>query len=103
MIKRNGLMLSDLSEPTATADPLSGLSRKSVRRPLGATVRVALVGCGAATRELHLPILCGHDAVTITAFVDRDTKRAGELAAQAGVKTVLSDAAALTPEIADAV
>jgi predicted dehydrogenase/nucleoside-diphosphate-sugar epimerase len=63
---------------------------------------VAVVGCGAISRELHLPILAGHEAVQLTALVDRDRQRAGELARGYGVERVLADAAELSPEFVDA-
>jgi predicted dehydrogenase/nucleoside-diphosphate-sugar epimerase len=66
-------------------------------------VRVALIGCGAATRELHLPVLSGHEGVEVAALVDRDLKRAGELAAAYRVPHVLDDAGKLDRSRADAV
>jgi predicted dehydrogenase/nucleoside-diphosphate-sugar epimerase len=65
-------------------------------------VCVALIGCGAISRQFHLPILAGHDGVRLTALVDRDLKRAGELAAAYGVETVLDDVDRLGPDLADA-
>src|SRR5579883_551856 len=74
-----------------------------VRPPAGQKVRVAIVGCGAATRELHMPVLSGHEGVEVTALVDRDLARARALARDYRVGTVLGDAAALTRALADAV
>jgi predicted dehydrogenase/nucleoside-diphosphate-sugar epimerase len=72
------------------------------RPPVGTKVRVALIGAGAATRELHLPVLTGHPDVEVTALVDRDLGRAQALARDYGVPTVLGDMAQLTRELADA-
>lgn len=69
----------------------------------GQKVRIALLGAGAATRELHLPVLAGHDGVEVTALIDRDVARARELADAYKVGTVLSDLAQLTRDVADAV
>jgi predicted dehydrogenase/nucleoside-diphosphate-sugar epimerase len=66
-------------------------------------VRVAVIGCGAISRLYHLPILAGHEGVRLTGLVDRDSKRAGELAAAYGVETVLEDVDRLGPDLADAV
>lgn len=58
-------------------------------------VRVALIGAGAATRQLHLPVLSGHDGVEIVAIVDRDLKRAKELASAYHVGTIVDDSSKL--------
>ncbi len=60
-----------------------------------------LVGCGAVTRASLLPVLAGHDAVSIHALVDRDERRARELADAYGIATVLTDADALSPRDVD--
>jgi predicted dehydrogenase/nucleoside-diphosphate-sugar epimerase len=65
-------------------------------------VRVAVVGCGAISQSFHLPVLAGHEAVRLTALVDRDLARATELARAYGVETVLADANALSPDRVDA-
>ena len=57
---------------------------------------------GAATRELHLPVLAGHEGVRVTALVDRDAGRARELARAYKVETVLTETAALDRSVADA-
>jgi predicted dehydrogenase/nucleoside-diphosphate-sugar epimerase len=66
-------------------------------------LRVALVGCGAVSRENLLPVLAGHEGMLLAALVDRDEKRAQELAQAYGVSQVLSDAGALDREHFDAV
>src|SRR6266545_3745429 len=70
----------------------------SPSRPL----RVALIGCGAAARQLQMPVLAGHEQVEVVALVDRDVKRAGELASAYHVTRVLSDASELDPSFVDA-
>jgi predicted dehydrogenase/nucleoside-diphosphate-sugar epimerase len=88
---------AELEQPVGGTTPgVSGADR--AREP----IRVALIGCGAATRELHLPVLAGHDGVRIAALVDRDLGRARELAATYGVRTVLADVGALDRGLADA-
>lgn len=67
-----------------------------------APLRVAVVGCGAMSRDFHLPVLAGHNGVRIAALVDRDTVRAGELARAYGVPLVLADAKSLDPTTVDA-
>ena len=65
-------------------------------------VRVALIGCGKIARDLHLPILTGHEEIQLVALVDRDTKRCAELAAAYKVPRVMANAADLRPEDIDA-
>jgi predicted dehydrogenase/nucleoside-diphosphate-sugar epimerase len=65
-------------------------------------LRIALVGCGAATRQLHMPILVGHPGVDVVALVDRDAMRARELARDYGVGSVLTDMRTLDRDLADA-
>jgi predicted dehydrogenase/nucleoside-diphosphate-sugar epimerase len=73
------------------------------RPPVGQKVRIALLGCGAATRELHMPVLTGHEGVEVTALIDRDRRRAHALARDYRIGTVLGDLSELTRELADAV
>jgi len=65
-------------------------------------VRVALVGCGAISQSLHLPVLAGHEGIRLTALVDRARDRAEQLAKGYGVSIVASDAAELSAESVDA-
>jgi len=65
-------------------------------------VRVALIGCGKAAADLHLPILAGHEGIDLVAMVDRDTKRCAELAQGYRVSRVMEDAADLRSEEIDA-
>lgn len=85
------------TEPTPTLTAVT-----PTRPPAGQKVRIALVGAGAATRELHLPVLTGHDEVEVTALIDRDRGRAAALARDYRVRTVLGDVAELTRDLADA-
>lgn len=64
--------------------------------------RVALIGCGAIAEQIHLPVLAGHEGISLTALVDRDEKRARKLADAYGVKCVLRDADDLSSEDFDA-
>jgi predicted dehydrogenase/nucleoside-diphosphate-sugar epimerase len=86
-------------ESRPTSGPRPEVSRPGPVRDL---IRIALVGCGAATRELHLPVLAGHEGVRLTALVDRDPDRARELAKAYKVDTVLSDTRELDRRVADA-
>ena len=71
-------------------------------KPMSRKVRVALIGCGAAARELQMPVLSGHEQVEVTALVDRDVNRARELAAAYHVTRVLRDAEELDQSFVDA-
>jgi predicted dehydrogenase/nucleoside-diphosphate-sugar epimerase len=65
-------------------------------------LRVAIVGCGAVTRASLLPVLAGHDRIQVVALVDRDARRARELADAYSITRVESDAAAIMRADADA-
>ncbi|HYN08747.1 MAG TPA: NAD-dependent epimerase/dehydratase family protein [Vicinamibacterales bacterium] len=69
----------------------------------GKVVRVAIVGCGAAARELQMPVLAGHERVEVTALVDRDLDRARQLATQYKVSRVFEDSRALQRDFVDGV
>lgn len=66
-------------------------------------LRVALVGCGAVARESLLPVLAGHESVRLGPLVDRDERRARDLADAYGVADVLTDMNALNRNVVDAV
>ncbi|HYV35948.1 MAG TPA: Gfo/Idh/MocA family oxidoreductase, partial [Gemmataceae bacterium] len=66
-------------------------------------LRFALIGCGAISRQFHLPVLAGHDGIHLAAVVDRDAVRAKAVAAEYKVPLALQDAAELTPDLVDAV
>jgi predicted dehydrogenase/nucleoside-diphosphate-sugar epimerase len=72
-------------------------------RPESQKVRVALVGCGAVSRQNLLPVLAGHDGVALRMLVDREETRARQLAQAFGVPQVVTDVARVGPEEIDAV
>ena len=39
---------------------------------LGVPARVAVIGCGAMTRDFHLPVLAGRERLKVAALVDRE-------------------------------
>lgn len=65
--------------------------------------RIAIVGCGAVTRNSLLPVLAGHERVNVVALVDRDVERARELADAYKISRVHDDAAAIGRDEADGV
>jgi predicted dehydrogenase/nucleoside-diphosphate-sugar epimerase len=65
-------------------------------------VRIALIGCGAISQSLHLPVLAGHEGVRLVALVDRAVDRAERLAKGYGVPLVLADASQLSSSDIDA-
>ena len=65
-------------------------------------VRIAVVGCGAVTQRFHLPVLAGHDGVSIAALIDPDVKRAERLAALYHVPLVMPSIDGLDQTVADA-
>jgi predicted dehydrogenase/nucleoside-diphosphate-sugar epimerase len=67
-----------------------------------APVRLVLIGCGAISEQMHLPILAGHEKIKLAALVDRDGARAGRLAEGYGVAQVLNDARQLDEAHVDA-
>src|SRR5262249_51451406 len=73
-----------------------------VTRDKPGALRIALVGCGAIAKSLHLPVLAGHEGITLVALVDRDVARAGDLARGYGVSAVLPSIKALDARSFDA-
>src|SRR5262249_48711779 len=69
---------------------------------IASPLRVAIVGCGAIVREIHLPVLAGHRDVRVVALVDRDVVRAKELASAYKIPNVFGDADELDPKQVDA-
>lgn len=65
-------------------------------------IRLALIGCGAISQQMHLPVLAGHEGIELAVLVDRDKQRAQEMADGYGVMSVLTDAADLDPDLIDA-
>src|SRR5258708_1180185 len=75
-------------------DPI--VSPSDLERPtLIAPLRVALIGCGAISQALHLPVLAGHEGVRLAALVDPAVDRAERLAKGYGVPLVVADAGQL--------
>jgi predicted dehydrogenase/nucleoside-diphosphate-sugar epimerase len=70
-------------------------THQGAREDTPALLRVALIGCGAIAKSLHLPVLAGHERIQLAALVDRDVTRAGELARAYGIGVVIADAGAL--------
>ena len=58
--------------------------------PVAAPVRVAVIGCGAMTRENLLPVLAGHERVRLVALVDLNETTARALAEAYGSRTVMT-------------
>src|SRR6516225_1638326 len=71
-------------------------------KPHTGPLRVALIGCGAISQQLHFPILAGHEEIKLAALVDRDIERAREFAKCYGVETVKGDANEVHPDDIDA-
>jgi predicted dehydrogenase len=85
-------------------DPQSGLTvlreyievRRYQEAPLTSfhsrqPVRLGIVGCGAITREAHLPVITGDRRVEVTVLCDRDPGNATLAARESGVEAVITD------------
>jgi predicted dehydrogenase/nucleoside-diphosphate-sugar epimerase len=70
-----------------------------MRNPNRPVLRVAVVGCGAVTRANLMPVLAGHDGVSVVALVDRDRRRAADLASSYGVSRVGTDMDAVAGDV----
>ena len=68
------------------------------QRPL----RLALIGCGAISQQMHLPVLAGHEGIELAVLVDRDLDRARKMALAYHVPTVLGDSSQLDSRDIDA-
>jgi predicted dehydrogenase/nucleoside-diphosphate-sugar epimerase len=64
-----------------------------------AKLRVAVIGCGAVTRANLMPVLAGHDGLSVVALVDRSRARAEELASAYGVARVDTEMDAVLDEV----
>jgi len=78
-------------------------TKESAHPRAGERLRVALIGCGAISQQLHLPILGGHEGIQLAALVDRDLERARILAKGYKVGEVYATAEELSAERIDAV
>jgi predicted dehydrogenase/nucleoside-diphosphate-sugar epimerase len=65
-------------------------------------MRIALIGCGAISQSLHLPVLAGHEGLQLVALVDRALDRAQRLAKGYGVPMAIADASQLSAADIDA-
>ena len=70
------------------------MTSKSARKP----VQVGILGVGAITQVVHLPMFSERPDVDVSALSDPDTLKAESLAARFGVPRVLSDEEILTDE-----
>jgi predicted dehydrogenase/nucleoside-diphosphate-sugar epimerase len=87
----------------AAGKPLTAPDARPTPVTTAKPVRVALVGCGAVSRTNLLPVLAGHDGISLRVLVDRDEKRARALAQAYQVSDVLTDGDRLDREDVDAV
>jgi predicted dehydrogenase/nucleoside-diphosphate-sugar epimerase len=85
--------------------PPSALAEVQIGRTTATStgkLRLAVIGCGAISQSLHLPVLAGHERTRLVALVDRAIGRAQQLATGYGVPQALDDAGALRAEEVDA-
>ncbi|MCX6022034.1 MAG: Gfo/Idh/MocA family oxidoreductase, partial [Chloroflexi bacterium] len=54
-------------------------------------LRVGIIGCGAVAEQGHLPAFAGFPNATVSVLVDRNLRRAGQLAAKFRVPVVCDD------------
>src|SRR5262245_45700597 len=95
-IRRTMISESSCRRPVEEREA-AGVTPAMVRR-----VRIALIGCGAISEQMHLPVLSGHEGIQLSALVDRDIARAKKLADGYQVATVLADANELSSDLIDA-
>jgi predicted dehydrogenase len=73
----------------------AGLQFKEVltapRAPSAGKVKLAVVGCGAAAKILHLPAIARSERVVAAVLVDQSPERAGKLGLKYAVPAVLED------------
>lgn len=87
-----------------TADAAAGLTTAARERSLvSAPVRVAVVGCGAMTRQNLMPVLSGYERIRVAALVDINAANAQTLADSYTVPRVLTSIDALNRDLVDAV
>jgi predicted dehydrogenase/nucleoside-diphosphate-sugar epimerase len=82
---------------------MAGLLKTTTALSAQQPFRLAVVGCGAMSRHVHLPVLAGHPGIEVTALVDRDLSRVTQLARDYGVSIVLDDLARLDEKTAEGV
>jgi predicted dehydrogenase/nucleoside-diphosphate-sugar epimerase len=94
--------LESAAEPVMMVERQSRNSRASSSRNAPVGLRVALIGCGAISQQMHLPVLAGHDRLKLAVLVDRDLKRAQKFATGYGNVQMVDDASKLTAGDVDA-
>lgn len=62
-------------------------------------LKLAILGCGAIAKGVHLPVTALSDQVEVTMLVDKALPRARELADKYGVPTVVDDYRAITGKV----
>jgi predicted dehydrogenase len=62
-------------------------------------LKLAILGCGAIAKSVHLPVIALSDQVEVTVLVDKALPRARELADKHGVPTVVDDYQAITGKV----
>lgn len=68
-------------------------------RPDQSPLRIAVIGCGAVTKANLMPVLAGHDGLSVVALVDRSRARAEELAKAYNVARVETDMDAVVGDV----
>lgn len=87
----------------SAVDVPATFDRQVRARRVEGPLRLAVIGCGAITREHLLPVLAGHDRIRLVALVDVNEATARSLATAYGVPNVLTSASALDPQQIDGV
>jgi predicted dehydrogenase/nucleoside-diphosphate-sugar epimerase len=88
---------------TGAVDTAAPTTDRTIRsRTVEGPVRIAVIGCGAMTRENLLPVLAGHERIRVVSLVDVNEVTARALAEAYGVPTVLTDVTKLDPRQLDA-
>src|SRR3972149_2525838 len=91
-----------MTTSTISVSSAPGSQHAHLEPPQANPIRVALIGCGAISEQMHLPVLAGHRVLKLAALVDRDRARAQRFAEGYGVEHVFEDAAELSRETIDA-
>lgn len=79
------------------------LSALPPTRTTSGVVRLAVIGCGAMTRENLLPVLSGHEGVNVVSLVDVNEAVARKLGDAYGISSVLTSPDGLDTSMVDAV
>lgn len=54
-------------------------------------IKIAIIGCGAAVKQLHLPAIAGNERITATWAVDSNKVMAGNVAKTYGIEHIAAD------------